>query len=170
MVACGPGSQEYHLCRAEPFLHFPGFRQAPGVGRVWAVMDVILLWRTLPFTYYLVPVPVPSGWNYRFRETPASALAPLRPLLPRGLRFLAGTVHRRCPFVRGVNHQRISPPSPVSVTSTLRPVPTRLLVHCRCLLHLVGPSLPASWSTAVRLLAGAGTAVGRIFMKVPSIY
>ena len=76
VVACGPGTKEYHLCRAEPFLHLPGLLPGPGGraaiarprgsgallgGRVWAVTDVMLLGRTLPL--HILPHPRLRLWR-----------------------------------------------------------------------------------------------------------
>ena len=41
-----------------------------------------------------ITVPIPGTRDHRLRVTQASALAPLEPLLSRGLRFLARPVHR----------------------------------------------------------------------------
>ena len=97
MVAYGPGTLEYHLCRAAPFLHFPGFCQAQGVGRVAGRTCLGGHGRhahlaALPLTYY--PISVSGRWNHSLRDPPTSAPAPPLSLMARGLRFLARTVHR----------------------------------------------------------------------------
>ena len=47
----------------------------------------------LLFTDHAIPVSVSRARDHRFGETLPSSLASLHPLLPRGLRFLARTVH-----------------------------------------------------------------------------
>ena len=71
---------------------------------------------SLAFTHDSVSVTVPRARDRCLLVTLSSALAALHSLFPRGLRLLAGPVHRPLRFRRGIKHPTLT--SMASLIST----------------------------------------------------